>query len=59
MGQLHLVFAEGELCVDKCPRQVLRGFYCLDYNAVCDLVNFLKINVIMLMSPNAKLSQIC
>lgn len=28
MGQLYFVFAEGELCLVKCPRQVVRGNCC-------------------------------
>lgn len=62
MGQLYFVFAEGEPCLVKCMRGDARlqlWFYFLNYNTVCDLVNFLKIDMIMLMPPKTKLGQMC
>lgn len=58
--QLYFLFSEGEPCLVQCTRQVVLDsclwFYFLNYNSVCDLVNLLKIDMIMLVSPKAKLS---
>jgi len=60
MVQLYFLFSEGEPCLVQCTRQVVLDsclwFYFLNYNLVCDLVNLLKIDTIMLTPPRTKRS---